>query len=64
MACNVEIYKSGLCGKPAKWQHTRYPDGQFCDDHKCLLEKFFKNGWSLICECKADSMPDKNISAA
>jgi len=49
--CNVSNYNNGAlheCGKQARWKHSRWPDGLFCDEHKKLLETFFKGGWKKI----------------
>ena len=46
--CNMEIYKKGFCNEPAEWKHPRWPDGLFCDEHKEVLEDFFKDNWERI----------------
>ena len=49
--CNMSNYNEGSfheCGKQARWVHPRWPDGLVCDEHKVLLENFFKTGWKKI----------------
>ena len=51
--CNIETYGEGLCNGPAEWKHPRWPTGLYCNEHKKILEDFFKGNWEKII-CKED----------
>ena len=58
VSCNTEVYKIGVCGKPARWTHPRYPTGVFCDDHHNTLSQFLRNDWSCSSGKTMTDIPD------
>ena len=51
--CNCEIFKDGAfveCGKPAEWEHPRWPDGLWCGHCRKDILVFFPMSWTRIKE--------------